>query len=279
MVTRRQHYYPRSLIKHFADEHGKLHVYIRMANKCRIMSYEKICSGNNTYESNGVVDNILENKLSKFETTIGSILKYILNDWYKPDFTVSEVDMESIYQYLILQSLRTDSGRINFIRMFDNIFSPLPRKTPVELKEIQQSKNHIERFNSIFKKKDYLEKYIESIHIPENMQMHIAYSTENLLTSDNPVIATDEWKQIIFPINPFLCIEFQDINLNPSSNLIVTLTKDKIRYLNEATINTANYYIISNQTFTLSENSYIYNRFNNPEWTFKSPHFQLTEKN
>jgi hypothetical protein len=243
------------------------------------MSYEKICSGNNTYESNGVVDNILENKLSKFETTIGSILKYILNDWYKPDFTVSEVDMESIYQYLILQSLRTDSGRINFIRMFDNIFSPLPRKTPVELKEIQQSKNHIERFNSIFKKKDYLEKYIESIHIPENMQMHIAYSTENLLTSDNPVIATDEWKQIIFPINPFLCIEFQDINLNPSSNLIVALTKDKIRYLNEATINTANYYIISNQTFTLSENSYIYNRFNNPEWTFKSPHFQLTENN
>ncbi len=30
---------------------------------------------------------------------------------------------------------------------------------------------------------------------PSNMNFHIAISEDNLLTSDNPVIATDNWNQ------------------------------------------------------------------------------------
>ncbi|EKS20962.1 hypothetical protein HMPREF9318_00916 [Streptococcus urinalis FB127-CNA-2] len=63
--------------------------------------------------------------------------------------------------------------------------------------------------------------------------------------------------------------------LDETKTLFLKLTKYHIDYLNEATINTANYFVISNESFTLSQNTYIYNRFNNPEWNFRKPHFYL----
>lgn len=33
MVTKKQHYYPRCLLKHFSDSQGKVNVYIHQANK------------------------------------------------------------------------------------------------------------------------------------------------------------------------------------------------------------------------------------------------------
>lgn len=40
MVTKKQHYYPRTLIKHFANEDDKLYSYIRMANKIQYVNYK-----------------------------------------------------------------------------------------------------------------------------------------------------------------------------------------------------------------------------------------------
>ena len=54
------------------------------------------------------------------------------------------------------------------------------------------------------------------------------------------------------PISPFICIEFQDISINSSDNLIVQLSQDKARFLNEANINTANYYVISDKLIELN---------------------------
>ena len=59
MVTKKQHYYPRSLLKYFADEENKVYVYIRQGKVFRKMTYEKLCASNNTYETNNIVDNII----------------------------------------------------------------------------------------------------------------------------------------------------------------------------------------------------------------------------
>ena len=40
MVTKKQHYYPRSLIKHFANEDDKLYTYIRISNRIQYINYE-----------------------------------------------------------------------------------------------------------------------------------------------------------------------------------------------------------------------------------------------
>ena len=50
MVTKRQHYYPRCLIKHFSNDDGKLYAYIRLANKTNYVNYQNVCSENYTYE-------------------------------------------------------------------------------------------------------------------------------------------------------------------------------------------------------------------------------------
>ncbi|MGZ9437489.1 DUF4238 domain-containing protein, partial [Staphylococcus epidermidis] len=46
-------------------------------------------------------------------------------------------------------------------------------------------------------------------------------------------------------------------------------------YVNEATINTANYFIISNKEFTRYQYKYIDNRFNNKNWEIGYPHVNL----
>lgn len=277
MVTRKQHYYPRSLLKHFSKD-GKVVVYVRKANRVMKMSYSKVCFSKDTYESCGVVDNILENKLSVFEAKIGDIIRYIVNNWYKPNFEISKANRDTIYQYMWLQYLRTDAGRIIFVSNLDKIFSPSSRIKPIDLDEIQECQDLIERFNYTFKEKEFLECFLASYQCPENMKLHIAISRENLLTSDNPVIGTDNWKQIILPISPNLCIEFQDESINSSPNLIVELRSDKIRFLNEATINTANYYVISNQDFTLTQQFYLYSRFRSSSWRFGTSQFKDKNK-
>lgn len=61
MVTKKQHYYPRTLIKYFANEDKKLYAYMRMENKVQYVNYQNVCSQNYTCEGSLGVDNILEN--------------------------------------------------------------------------------------------------------------------------------------------------------------------------------------------------------------------------
>lgn len=272
-LTKKQHYYPRCLLKHFADEKGKVNVYIRQANKLSKMNYESLCSSKYSYESDDIVDNILENKLSYYESKMGAVIDYILKNVTNSNFTVTKEQQDFIYVYLWLQYLRTDAGRINLITMFENIPYYNPRNTPIDLKEIQDNKEKILRFNKIFKKDKVLENFLKIFKKPETMNFHIAVSDKNILTSDNPVIGTDDWKRIIFPICPCLCIKFIDSSIDKVKGMFTILTSDNIIYLNEATINTANYFVISNENFTIQQNAYLYNRFKNKNWTFNSRYF------
>ncbi|WP_273450713.1 DUF4238 domain-containing protein [Streptococcus ferus] len=275
VMTKKQHYYPRCLLKHFADEHDKVNVYIRKANRVSKMNYEKICVSNYSYESDDGVDNILENKLAVYEEKMGSIIDYILKNITSPNFTVTNEQQEFLYQYMWLQYIRTDAGRINFVTVHENLFSYKPRTLPIELTEINDSTEKIKKFNKLFKQDRILESYLTLLKKPDTMNFHIAISEENLLTSDNPVIGTDEWRRIVLPICPFFCLEFTDSSIDVTQNMFTKLGPDNIRYLNEATINTANYFVISNKPFTLAQGTYLYNRFKNPNWTFSKPHFDI----
>ena len=79
MVTKKQHYYPRTLIKHFANEDEKLYTYIRMCNKIHYVNYKTVCAENYTYEGSSGVDNILEKKLSLLEDKLAPIVDKIIN--------------------------------------------------------------------------------------------------------------------------------------------------------------------------------------------------------
>ena len=83
MVTKKQHYYPRCLLKHFANDDKKVFVYIRQGDKIERMNYEKICASTYTYESDDQVDNVLEQKLGKYESKIEPIIDDIINNCKK----------------------------------------------------------------------------------------------------------------------------------------------------------------------------------------------------
>lgn len=188
------------------------------------MHYESTCFSNYTYESEDTADNILENKLSYYEARMGAVIKYILNHFIDEDFVVTKEKQEFIYLYMHLQYLRTDAGRINFMTMYEDIFTYIPRTLPLELEDIQNNREKVTKFNKIFKQDGVLENYLNNLKKPDNMNFHIAISDENLLTSDNPVIGTDMWKRMILPISPFLAIEFTDNSIDEAQTMLVRLT-------------------------------------------------------
>ncbi|WHI70101.1 DUF4238 domain-containing protein [Staphylococcus epidermidis] len=114
MVTKKQHYYPRCLLKHFANDDKKVFVYIRQGDKIERMNYEKICASTYTYESDDQVDNVLEQKLGKYESKIEPIIDDIINNCMTNNFSVSKEDQQELFQYLWLQYLRTDAWKNSF---------------------------------------------------------------------------------------------------------------------------------------------------------------------
>ncbi|HEM5077158.1 TPA: DUF4238 domain-containing protein, partial [Streptococcus suis] len=171
------------------------------------------------------------------------------------------------------QYLRTDAGRVNFITHWENPQKYKPRIRPIEVHEIDDCSDKIEKFNLVFKNSDNFEKYFLSLKCPESMKLHVAISEKPLLTSDNPVIGTDNWKQIVMPIHPHICIEFQDVAFSSSENLVVVLSEEKTSFLNMAMINTANYYVISSEQFSIDQNCYIYYCCSNLSFLFHCKDF------
>ena len=279
MVTKKQHYYPRTLLKHFANEDSKLYTYIVKSDSYVYLNYENVCYKKYTYETSDKVDNILENELSKYEGDFSRVVDYILKNMFSKDFNISNDYVDIIWKYFFLQDIRTDSGRMRFVQ---NLEKPnkSERRYPVESGEIEQNKNNIEKFNRIFKQPDSLSKLLKSFSKPPTFKFHISISIEDyFITSDNPVVSTygknkESGFQLIMPISPFVCLTFQMGDLNCSENLIVKMTDEKIKYINEAQINTANYFIISLEPFSKKQKSYIKDRYKNRFWIKKSRHFQ-----
>lgn len=277
MVTKKQHYYPRTLIKHFANKDDKLYTYIRIANRIQYINYKNVCAENYTYEGSSGVDNILENNLGVLESKIGPIVNKIINniviknDRITIDLREKEIDF--LYKYINLQYLRTDTGRISFVRGFGNI-NYVRRKFPYKIEEIKRSKNkEILDFNDRFKQTGVLENFIKFLKKPKNMYFHILIG-ENYITSDNPVIMLDEGKQIFMPISNNICVVFQTDEFSNADEVILPYNVGLNRYINECQIETSNYYIMSIENFDLLTNWYIYRRFHEKDWEKKSKHFK-----
>ncbi|WP_415408871.1 DUF4238 domain-containing protein [Staphylococcus agnetis] len=269
MVTRKQHYYPRCLLKHFADNDGKVYAYLPNDNKFIYTQYDNVCHKRDAYESyskndkSEKPDNILENKLAIYENKLKLIIDKIFNtfdiDLYKTnnhylddeDFNLTADDIQFLYRYIILQYLRTDAGRLNFINRISDIDNYKPRQSPVKHTEINENRDKIELFNKVFKEGNRLENFIDDIIKPSDMKFRILLSLHPLITSDNPVIVTDEWKQIILPINPFLCIEFQHETLMNNNKMFTLLSPSKSQFINKAQIRTSNYFVISQSNFKI----------------------------
>jgi hypothetical protein len=272
MTTKKQHYYPRCLLKYFANDNDKVNVYISQTNKILVNNYKDVCAYNYAYESSDSIDNILENKLGHFESKACSIVNYILKNIDPENLIINDEERYVLFQYIFLQYIRTDAGRVNFINYFENIFSHQPRNYPISLEEIKINKSKIQKFNAVFKQSDRLESFLNHMVLSPFMEFHIAISREPLLTSDNPVIITDNWSNLIFPISPHYCIQFQHSNVKKIESLFIPLTPMQTRYINQATINTANYFVISNEPFNIFHGAYLYNRFKNKNWRIGSPH-------
>ena len=155
MVTRKQHYYPRSLLKFFANTSENVYSYVCQSNKIVRVKPENICYRKDTYESGGIVDNILENKLSQIESQIAPIVACILKGLVNNDLSLSDLQKDTLFRYLWLQYIRTDAGRINFINLFENIRAYKPRTRPIESQELTEHIDKIEKFNLVFQKNLY----------------------------------------------------------------------------------------------------------------------------
>jgi len=272
-LTKNQHYYPRFLLKYFANSNNQINVYVRQANEFKQLSYNNVCFQKNTYETDKV-DNILENKLSKYEAKMSNILNEILSSPH--DISISTETQDFIFKFMILQSLRTDSGRLSFINHYLHSIIPTsdpykPRTFPYELQDVKNNPEAIKLFNHIFKKQYQLESFFDSIKRPNFMKFHIALTSKNLITSDNPVIRTSNIDCLMMPISPNICLEFVDQRVSEGMDLIVLLSDDKVDYLNKATINTSMYFVISNNPFTNEEKDYIRKRFEDPKSILKPP--------
>ncbi|MET1293504.1 hypothetical protein ABUR81_14455, partial [Staphylococcus aureus] len=95
--------------------------------------------------------NPTKHKLGVYESEIEKIIDYIIKNITSKDLDVSVNMQNKIFQYIHLQYLRTDAGRINFMNLIENPFTYKPRKKPIDLDEIQKHKNTIIKFNEIFK--------------------------------------------------------------------------------------------------------------------------------
>ena len=146
-IKKKQHYYPKFLMRYFANEDGKLYTYIRNVNEIKYLNYQKICADKYFYETDEIVDNILENKFSRYESKMSLIVDKIIKEFERKietkDFTLeislTDDEIDFIFKYLWMQYLRTDRGKIEFIRS-TYYKSYTSRKLPLDIDEIQESK-------------------------------------------------------------------------------------------------------------------------------------------
>ena len=273
-IKKKQHYYPKFLMKYFANEDGKLYTYIRKVNQIKYLNYQKICSDKYFYETDEIVDNILENKFIGYESKMSLIVNKIIKEFERKietkDFTLeislTDDEIDFIFKYLWIQYLRTDRGKIEFIRStyYKGYTS---RKLPLDIDEIQESKKNKRRetleFNRIFKLGNNLEEFVETFKKPSSTNFQILIG-KNFITSDNPVIGFYRNMRICMPISKNICLSFNESK--SYENMIVALTEEQERNLNRGQITTANYYVMSKEKFDIATNFYIYRRFQDPNF-------------
>lgn len=100
-LKKNNHLLPRMVIKRWEAQEGKIYD----KDKCISRSINKLDYSEKYYYSLGKEDDVLENRISKFEAYIGKLLKKInLSD---TQIELTEKEMEILKLYVLLQSCRT----------------------------------------------------------------------------------------------------------------------------------------------------------------------------
>ena len=103
-VTKRQHWNPRMVLKHFAIN-GKIYVYDKKSMNAKLISIENVAVGNWFYDK----DNRIENKLSKIESKVDRIFSKIIRTKRIDSITLEE--RKDLYEFMVLQDYRTPNSR------------------------------------------------------------------------------------------------------------------------------------------------------------------------
>lgn len=263
--TRKQHYYPRFLLKYFANSDNKINAYVRYKDKFLTVNYKNVCCRRNAYETDEV-DNKLENKLSKYEEKMSIILNDLfLNNFNEPSSEIKEF----IMKFIILQYYRTDYGRLVVINHLTDTFNNTHTLNPIDYHvnpftqiDIENESNKIKCFNDLFIQYDLLDCLCNDVTIPNNYNLHIAwcdFNNEHFITSDNPV--TNGCGCIFLPINPEICFIIQDNRRFGNEGWMITLPYDDFEALNYNIINNATNFVLSRDPFSITEKLNICNKF------------------
>lgn len=181
--TRKQHYYPRFLLKYFANSDNKINAYVRYKDKFLTVNYKNVCCRRNAYETDEV-DNKLENKLSKYEEKMSIILNDLfLNNFNEPSSEIKEF----IMKFIILQYYRTDYGRLVFINHLTDTFNNTHTLNPIDYHvnpftqiDIENESNKIKCFNDLFIQYDLLDCLCNNLHQIEIHKNYLTFQVNSL---------------------------------------------------------------------------------------------------
>ena len=268
-MIKSQHVVPRAYLKLFENSNNRVFSYNWRSNLYAERIIEKVCEHNYTYEvSNNDVDNVLEIALSKLETKFMPSIHKILDHVDKGTLNRSCIDSEICYKYIMLQYMRSDSGRVLMGRAMSKL-SPLNHH--ISLDEIAQNKDKDQIFNIRFKNENELERTLNLFYYYDHPLIKVGVSKERkFLTSDNPVIALylsndGLARKLVLPISPRVCLycaslDFERIYQNEQESFPYEINKDLAIKYNQSIINVSNYWIISQDRFDIIDWNSIYNR-------------------
>lgn len=270
-MVKNQHVVPKSYLKLFENSNKRIFTYNWKSGLSCEKRIDDVCCHNYTYElSNGNIDNLLENELAKLESQFMPAIHNILKHVNDGNLNRSCIDSEICYKYIMLQYMRTDSGRILFGNALSNLTS---LNHHISLDEINQNKDKEMIFNSIFRKNDVLTKALDLLYQNENPLIKVGVSEDRkLLTSDNPVFTLyfpnngpSSKLKFMLPISPHVCLYFIGLDFNREYQceqecFPYKITKNLAIQYNQALVNVSNYWIVSQDKFDVIDYNLIYNR-------------------
>lgn len=270
-MKKNQHVVPRSYLRNFENSDGKVFAYNWVTKKVSEAKIENICSHKYTYEvSNKCRDNILEDELSHLEAEFMPSIQKVIDDINDGILTQKSIDCEMLYKYIMLQYMRTDSGRIMVLRALKGM-QPLDHH--MDLKEIKLNENLIREFNLKFKTEDELQNLLDKYYIFDHPMIRVGKTTDRkLLTSDNPVIAYYvpnktffESMKLVLPISPNICLYCFSLDhyrkyQTEQLELPYYLDSRLVDEYNQSIVNVSNYWVVSQEKFNLLDYNLLYNR-------------------
>lgn len=272
-VKKKQHYYPKFLLKHFSDKNGNVYTYNVFTKKFEYVRFDSICYHNYTYESEKTAskaDNHLENQFAGYENRVAPIIDYIVNNYKYRNFKITKHQCNELIDYLFLQICRTDAGRLKIMNNIKYSWD-YEKKGVVTNEEIKNGEKKIREFNNMCKNENGLENFL-NIFEKESCVIKIGKTTTDLISSDNPVVGyllTEAKSVLLFmPIAPnivLICVDNKK-KLKDKHKLVLSIPLRLVNWINHAIINTSNYTIISKKEFSVPLTGYIINRFENDNW-------------